>query len=272
MFKVPDFHERFNPERKIAKTNFIVRANLKGFDKYVTKRNLVQNRDAYISQDDDHTNILTRDPVGAWLAAPQASPDGWLIRGREGDDFIQGSDVGSNYLLGDLGNDIIHGGLDTKNLIIGGDGDDKIWGYNGEDTIRGERGNDVIYAGKNDDRLDGGMGDDRLYGYQGDDTLFGRQGDDLLLAGVGSNVYEGGSGADRFGLMKKHKNIINDFDPSHGDQLLIRRKHIDSVEISVLPDHSEGASFELKSKIGTCIIYAMLEASTEDIFNSIKVM
>ena len=131
---------------------------------------------------------------------------------------------------------------------------------------------DVIYAGKNDDHLDGGLGDDRLYGYHGNDTLIGGQGDDLLLAGIGSNVYKGGAGADRFGLMKKHENTIDDFDPSQGDKLLIRSKHVDSIEITVMPDHSEGSSFELKSKIGTCIINATLEASSADIFNSITVM
>ena len=267
--------EKFRPENKVTKTNFIVRTSLKGFRKYVTQKNLIQNQDAYIAMDavdGEHTNIVTGDLVGSWLAAPQDSPESWHISGRAGDDFIQGSDAGLNYLLGGIGNDIIHGGIDTENTIVGGRGDDKMWGYNGEDTILGERGDDVIYAGKNDDHLDGGLGNDRLYGYHGNDTLIGGQGDDLLLAGIGSNVYKGGAGADRFGLMKKHENTIDDFDPSQGDKLLIRSKHIDSIEITVMPDHSEGSSFELKSKIGTCIINATLEASSADIFNSITVM
>lgn len=174
--------------------------------------------------------------------------------------------------MGGIGNDIIHGGIETENTIVGGHGDDKIWGYNGKDSIHSERGDDVIYAGKNDDHLDGGLDNDRLYGYHGNDTLLGGQGDDLLLAGIGSNVCKGGAGVDRFGLMKKYENTIDDFDPSQGDQLLIRSKHMNSVEITVLPDHSEGTSFELKSKKGTCIIYAVLEASIDDIFNSIEVM
>ncbi len=78
-------------------------------------------------------------------------------------------------------------------------------------------------------------GDDYMHGSETFKDYFkGGSGDDLFLAGNGSNMYYGGAGADRFGLMKKHgQNVIADFDHSEGDQLLMLKQHIDSVEVSL---------------------------------------
>ena len=113
-----------------------------------------------------------------------------------------------------------------------------------------------------------------MYGGEGDDDLKGGEGNDLLLAGHGSNIYFGGAGADRFGLMKRHEqNIIGDFNSTEGDQLLIRRRHSNSVDVSFTGRGSnDEAQFWLKSSQGLTGIQAQSETTTEDIMAAIKLV
>ena len=97
----------------------------------------------------------------------------------------------------------------------------------------------------------------------------------MLLAGRGSNTYYGGAGADRFGLQLKHgQNVIADFDHEEGDQLLIRKRHIDSVEVSFLGNlGANGESqFMLESEMGQTGIQTKVGTTVDDIMGAIKAM
>ena len=96
----------------------------------------------------------------------------------------------------------------------------------------------------------------------------------LLLAGNGSNTYYGGAGADRFGLMKQHdQNVIADFDHSEGDHLLIRKRHIDSVEVSFAGTGTNGeAQFWLQSEMGLTGIQTTAGTTADDIMSAITAM
>ncbi|MET0238817.1 MAG: Ig-like domain-containing protein [Sphingobium sp.] len=110
-----------------------------------------------------------------------------ILRGSEGDDFIEGS----------TGNDTIYG-LGGKDTINGGEGRDIISGAGGDDIIDGGLGQDEIYGGEGNDTLKGGAGDfrDDLRGEAGDDVVDGGDGDDYLQGGSGKDTITGGLGAD----------------------------------------------------------------------------
>ena len=179
---------------------------------------------------------------------------------------MQGTDNAVNLMLGQEGDDYMHGSDTFKDYLYGGTGNDKIFGYGGNDILKGEDGDDEIL---------GGDGNDKLFGGKGDDQLQGGNGNDLLLAGNGSNMYYGGAGADRFGLMKKHEqNVIVDFDHEEGDQLLIRKRHIDSVEVSFLGNlgANEESQFMLESEMGQTGIQTKVGTTVDDIMGAIKAM
>ena len=76
--------------------------------------------------------------------------------------------------------------------------------------------------------LAGDSRSNRLKGSGGDDVLMGEGGKDRLLGGRGSDLLIGGPGADRFKITKKdrrgglYQDTIVDFNPGHGDRLVIR--------------------------------------------------
>ena len=247
-------------------SDFLVRTSNEGFDDYVVKRALVQNKDA--DHNESHTkNVSWIDGTDDhnWITAPAQSTRKWVLKAYGGNDYVQGTDNNSNWLYGYDGDDYLHGSSLFKDYLNGGDGDDSIFGYGGNDKLTGKNG---------DDQLVGGPGSDRLFGGAGDDNLKGGDGNDLLLAGYGSNIYFGGAGADRFGLMKRHEqNIIGDFNPIEGDELLIRRRHFNSVDVSFSGrGTNDEAQFWLESSQGLTGIQAQSDTTTEDIMGAIKVV
>jgi|MDSW01.1.fsa_nt_gb Ca2+-binding RTX toxin-like protein len=233
---------------------FKVRTKLKGFKKYVTKRGLIQNKGVYLDMSNDneifgvgdlgdHTllsaknslnePLSSRSFVNYWIAAPKASTDFWAMGGWDGDDFIQGTDAAMNEIHGFGGDDYLHGSANHRDILYGGDGDDKMYSYKADDTIFGDAGSDILSSGLGDDQLEGGDGNDSLFGAKGDDLLRGGPGDDLLMGGPGINTLSGGQGSDRFALLKSTENLILDFDPFEGDQLLIRSK--DMAKLKIFP-------------------------------------
>ncbi len=243
-----------------------VRTNVKGFKQYVIDRGLIQNRGVYLDMNPakhfgwDTTleaprrnSGVARFFVNYWIAAPRASTDTWLLKGWDGDDFIQGTDAGENDIRGNFGDDYLHGSAYHPDRLDGGHGDDNIYGYKGDDTIFADAGSDVLVGGQGDDTLFADEGNDSLYGAKGDDTLRGGPGDDLLMGGPGKNRLDGAQGADRFGLLQKAENVIHDFDPFGGDQLLIRSK--DMAKLKIL---TQGSRFFLDfGKKGHTTIFPM---------------
>ena len=246
-------------------SNFLVRTFQQGFSEYVDQPGLVQNQGAVLRNHGDINYMrLFGTDANDWLTAPASSTAKWIMTAGDGDDFMQGTDNNINLMLGQEGDDYMHGSKSFSDDLIGGSGDDKLFGYGGDDKLKGGRGQDLML---------GGDGNDRLYGGKGDDQLQGGDGDDLLLAGHGSNMYYGGAGADRFGLMKRHEqNVIGDFDHSEGDQLLIRKRHLDSVEVSFVGNVGANgeAQFWLESSMGLTGIQAKAGTTVDDIMDSIK--
>ena len=246
-------------------SSFTVRSFRNGFSNYVDQTGLVQNKGADLYTSNTRpVSWLNGTNGNDWVTAPAMSTDKWILQGGAGDDYIQGTDNNSNWIYGEDGNDYIHGSDTFKDHLDGGAGNDKMFGYGGNDKLTGRDG---------DDEMLGGDGNDVLLGGEGDDQLQGGNGDDVLLAGRGSNTYYGGAGADRFGLQLKHgQNVIADFDHEEGDQLLIRKRHIDSVEVSFVGNLGANgeAQFWLESKMGLTGIQAKAGTTVEDIMGAIK--
>lgn len=143
---------------------------------------------------------------------------GDILRGGPGDDWITGSDEGSDTFALPIGTtgDVIDGGpgndriwgLGGADFITGGEGDDWIDSGAGADRVNGGDGNDWIYAGRGlGDDVDGGAGDDTIYGSNdghdvieggaGHDLIFAQGGNDIVRGGTGDDTLDGGSGADQ---------------------------------------------------------------------------
>lgn len=110
-----------------------------------------------------------------------------VIDGGEGDDRIEG---------GDLGNDLLGGAGDDT--LVGGVLDDWLFGGEGNDVLHSADAAKPPAAGRlsNGDYLNGGAGDDRAYGYAGSEWLVGGDGADTLDAGGGGDVLAGSAGLD----------------------------------------------------------------------------
>ena len=245
-------------------STFLVRTFRKGYSDYVDQPGLIQNQGTeYMTADPKPVSWITGTKNDDYVTAPSQSTHKWVLKGGGGNDYMQGTDRNMNWMFGHEGDDYIHGSEHFKDYINGGTGNDKLFGYGGTDKLIG---------GDGDDQMFGGDGNDKLLGGKGDDQLQGGEGDDLLLAGHGSNMYYGEAGADRFGLMKQHdQNIIGDFDHTEGDQLLIRKRNIDSVEVSHAGTGSNGESqFWLKSDMGLTGIQTNAGTTAEDIIGAIK--
>ncbi len=140
---------------------------------------------------------------------------GLLIDGKEGNDYINGSNY-SDTLYGGAGNDEIYGGS-GNDKIYGGDGNDiiyasafysleedsgnnVIYGDKGDDKIYGDDGNDKLYGGDGSDEIHGGKGNDTIYGDKGlINQLYGDEGNDVIYGGndtLGMDSIEGGKGND----------------------------------------------------------------------------
>ena len=78
-------------------------------------------------------------------------------------------------------------------------------------------------SGKGNERDNEIIGNDsgnKLYGGRGSDTLIGGDGHDTLRGGADDDLMIGGLGADRFAMSRGH-DLIEDFDPSEGDLILV---------------------------------------------------
>ncbi len=124
--------------------------------------------------------------------------------GNEGNDTINGSDVGYDVLFGGEGNDTLRGGLaygylfgdNGSDTIIAGDGGAMLIGGNGDDNLIGGAGFDNIIGGIGNDILTGNAANDQLNGHSGDDVLNAGEGDDELNGGLGADQMSGGLGDD----------------------------------------------------------------------------
>ena len=112
-----------------------------------------------------------------------------LVRGLDGNDFIQGSSS-ADQINGNAGDD----------TILGGNGNDTLWGGRGNDRIEGNAGNDSIAGNLGNDTLSGGSGDDIIRGGQNNDLLFGGEGNDQLVGDLGTDILTGEAGNDLFVL------------------------------------------------------------------------
>ena len=126
-----------------------------------------------------------------------------LMDGQGGNDAIDGRGVNGITLLGGAGDDTLKNGY----LIRGGDGNDFIDGYGGPGFYYGEAGNDFIYYYYTDPAgnsvADGGSGSDLIFGENtGDNHFIGGDNDDpldegdLIISVFGNDFLEGGNGND----------------------------------------------------------------------------
>lgn len=168
-----------------------------------------------------------------------------------GQDVVSGRG-GSDYIDGGKGGDRLYGGASLDHLY-GGDGDDTLNGGADADYVLGGNGHDVIHGGAGDDRstffsisglfggtghdtIHGGAGHDLLEGGDGRDSLAGGAGQDTLIGDAGKDVLTGGAGADTFAFRQasdtttglKGRDIITDFNRSHGDKIAFAMMDADS--------------------------------------------
>ncbi len=144
---------------------------------------------------DDPDQLFGDDgPKLPWFITTVGGND--TIRGRGGDDLIEGGQQGDR-LLGEAGADAITGGDSEPNWIDGGDDDDVLVGGEAGDTIFGGLGNDELSGNGGADVLfgDGGRGG-ILVGSGGDDVLSGGDGPDVLVGGGGTDKVFGDAGDD----------------------------------------------------------------------------
>ncbi|MGD8475608.1 MAG: matrixin family metalloprotease, partial [Burkholderiales bacterium] len=207
------------------------------------------------------------DPGLLGMAAPDAVPPAYVVRGGSGDDRIKlaksaDEDAASSiesynytgvFLYGDDGDDIImgHSGAD---IVDGGEGDDTIMTYRGADEISGGGGNDFIVSGSGADRVwgddgndqivagggadevYGGKGNDVLKGEDGMDVLHGDEGDDVLIGGLDDDELHGGRGDDVANW--ELGDGVDTFDGDEGsDQLSMRGYMLDEQAFYNDPDN-----------------------------------
>jgi Ca2+-binding RTX toxin-like protein len=85
------------------------------------------------------------------------------------------------YFLGYAGNDYFSHDTNLKCAAWGGPGNDTLNGSDrGTDYLFGDDGNDMLFGKGGSDYLVGGSGNDSLYGGAGSDVLYGESGDDYL--------------------------------------------------------------------------------------------
>lgn len=85
-------------------------------------------------------------------------------------------------------------------VVQGSDGDDFLWSSALNSTVNGGAGDDYIYGSQAPDWykttlfevLNGGEGNDTLSGAYANSIMNGGEGNDALLSGLGTNVLNGG--------------------------------------------------------------------------------
>ena len=146
-----------------------------------------------------------------------------------------------------------------------------ISGFGGKDRLRGSNADCTIYGGLGDDVIDGGTGSDRILGGAGVDIikdaggrfnsinggdlrggpdadyLFGGDGRDKLIPGTGETELRalGGAGPDLFLIAVQQANplqMVNDYQPAVGDQLLVVQFNVILPAMSGATLHQSTAS------------------------------
>ncbi len=145
----------------------VIEAGGGGFD------TIFSNQDYTITDPNIERVVLWTGVGGSLLAASW----GGELHGNVGNDQLQATGTGNNYIDG-------AGGDDT---ISGGSGNDTLFGGNGNDTIDGE--GDSGFGSDHADFLSGGNGNDTLSGGRGDDVLRGDSGNDKMDGGIGDDVF-----------------------------------------------------------------------------------
>ena len=130
------------------------------------------------------------------------------LEGREGDDFLQGSDNKKDFLLGGAGADTLRGGaledgtsylssygavhIDLHNGVYrGGDAEGDV--LDSIEDVQGSAFDDFIVGDNGNNVIDGFIGDDIVTGFGGIDTVSGGAGNDTVYAyGDGDRLDGGG--------------------------------------------------------------------------------
>jgi len=184
------------------------------------------------------------------------------MNGYGGNDTLR-SGYGNDTLYGNQGDDDLAngGGYD---IIFGGQGNDLIASNAGRDVMYGNMGNDTIKAAMMSCTLYGGQGDDVIYGYRSvsdvpaADLIFGNLGNDTLY-GFGADTMHGGSGADRFVLVKG-AGVIRDFNGSEGDRLNFGIANTSSISVTKI---SSGVKIEYSQDLSTKVSVTLEGVSYE---------
>jgi len=139
-------------------------------------------------------------------------PKALSVFARDGDDHVQGSDLGTMFWPGN-GNDTVEAGAGAdiidarpdapasiRDAFYGQDGDDFIFGGIGSEFIDGGDGKDFISAGGGNDTVRGGIGNDEILKDGGGDfNILGEAGDDKITvrnAATNTGIINGGAGND----------------------------------------------------------------------------
>jgi hypothetical protein len=119
-----------------------------------------------------------------------ATQVGWnVVRGLGGNDTMSVQDTRAGTVIyGGDGNDSVNGSLLGADYIDGGAGNDVLYGNAGNDIILGRDGNDSVYGGAGDDLLYTGIGNDYVQGDAGNDTIYLRPGNNVIDGGVGADT------------------------------------------------------------------------------------
>lgn len=139
-------------------------------------------------------------------------PKALSVFARDGDDHVQGSDLGTMFWPGN-GNDTVEAGAgadiidarpdapaSVRDVFYGQDGDDVIFGGMGNEFIDGGDGKDFISAGGGNDTVRGGIGHDEILKDGGGNfNILGEAGDDKITvrnAATNTGIINGGAGND----------------------------------------------------------------------------
>jgi len=141
------------------------------------------------------------DTISLYQSKAGTGPDGVVITGGEGADYLYGVGDGENTINGGSGADFLQafkgddsliGGGGSDTLLLGGGsdfadsglGNDVIWAQEGQNTIRAGLGSDIVIGGTGNDKIAGGVESepdrDYLVGGGGNDTIDGFSGNDLI--------------------------------------------------------------------------------------------
>lgn len=113
----------------------------------------------------------------------------------------------------------------------------------------------MIYGGVGNDYLDGGRHNDYLFDEDGNDILIGGLGRDVLWGGPGEDRFVFNSNMVDFGRRDRSIDIIQDFNQSEGDKIVISR-----IAFGV----SSTNQFSYDSNTGALFVFGLQFATLEN--------